>query len=60
MSLEDQAKEKALIRQYDAARKKYQAAAIGSDEEKAAYKTMTELATKIPASKLPRTENRWT
>lgn len=60
MSLDSQAQERANIREYEKARKAYRSAAIGSDEEKAAYKKMTELVSKIPKDKLPKTGNRWT
>jgi hypothetical protein len=49
----------ALIRKYDKARRRYQAAPIGSEAEKEAYKEMTELASKIPSEKLPKTSNNW-
>ena len=47
--------EAALITKYKAARRRYQDAPLGSDAEKEAYKEMTELATKIPRDKLPKT-----
>lgn len=49
--------EQEIIQAYKKAKKRYHDAPINSAEEREAYKEMTELASKVKAEKLPKSES---